>query len=417
MAGDRYGERGRYAERKIELMFLPGLEDVVLDELADRLPDSAGWRPVPGRQDSIEGYVTGPLAPLLDLTTVVAPFLVLSFPVPRPKSLLEYEYLSVIVAAMREAVDLNRRRPPQSFRIEAAGSDSPVMRALARELEEASGLPEDPADGECVLRLRRTPEQDEGWDALIRISTLPLSARPWRVEGYAAAVNATVAAAMVRVSGPRAEDRVANLMCGSGTLLVERLLAGPAACAVGVDSAQSALAAAADNLEAAGLTDQVDLLETDLRDDEWLRTGPFDCLYADPPWGDKSGRHTENEALHLMLLRRAYAGAAEGARLVVLTHEIRFMERCLRATSDMWRLEYEARIFQKGHHPRIYLLARRDDGPAVSLPEPGAAAASPTAPAPADPDPALPRPTARTGRADAVAAAARRRLAGPRRPN
>lgn len=71
--------------------------------------------------------------------------------------------------------------------------------------------------------VRRTLGRD-GWDVLVRLSTFPLSARSWRAEGYHAAVNATVAAAMVRLSQPRSGDRVVNLMCGSGTILVERLL-------------------------------------------------------------------------------------------------------------------------------------------------------------------------------------------------
>jgi tRNA (guanine6-N2)-methyltransferase len=408
-------------------MFLPGLEEVVRDEVAERVPGAYGWRAVPGREDSIEGVVTGPLAPLLELTTVVAPFLVLNFPVRGPKSLLDGGHFQAIVDAMRDTVRLNRRRPPRSFRIEAAGRDSTVLRTLAHRLEEAGGLREDQEDGECVLRLRPTPGA-EGWDVLVRLSTLPLSARPWRTEGYPAAVNATVAAAMVRLSRPRPADRVANLMCGSGTLLVERLLAAPARLALGVDTSKTAISAAAENLASAGLTDRAQLLLDDVRGDSWLAAGPFDCLYADPPWGDKSGRHGENEELHLTLLRRAYEGAAQGARFLVLTHEIRFMESCLRATRDLWRLESETRIFQKGHHPRVYLLVRQDPGPATAADPPTstrtaaalgdqAASADPAVPADQAPlaDPVEPR-RPRPSRSAAVAASARKRLSAPDQP-
>jgi len=61
----------------------------------------------------------------------------------------------------------------------------------------------------------------------------------------------------------------------------------------------------------------------------------------------------------MTLLERAHAAAAPGARLVVLTHEIRMMERCLRQSARLWT-EYQAvRVFQKGHHPRIYVLTRK----------------------------------------------------------
>ncbi|MGH4015526.1 MAG: class I SAM-dependent methyltransferase [Pseudonocardiaceae bacterium] len=132
--------------------------------------------------------------------------------------------------------------------------------------------------------------------------------------------------------------------------------------AVGIDISPEAIAAAQANVSAAGLSGRINLLAGNIGHDRWLAGGPYDCIYADPPWGDKSGRHSENEDLHVTLLERAYAGAAEGARLLVLTHEIRMMERCLRRTSAMWRLKSETRVFQKGHHPRIYLLTRGGRG-------------------------------------------------------
>jgi 23S rRNA G2445 N2-methylase RlmL len=169
------------------------------------------------------------------------------------------------------------------------------------------------------------------------------------VRGHSAALNATIAAAMVRMSGPTKNDRVANLMCGSGTLLIERLLAGPARSAVGVDSDPAAIAAAQEN--AAGL--DVELHTADIAD--WTG-GPFDVIFADPPWGDKTGSHETNDALHELLLRKAFELSA--TRLVVLTHEIRIMQRCLRRT-DFWTVRRELRVFAKGHHPRIYVLNRR----------------------------------------------------------
>jgi 23S rRNA G2445 N2-methylase RlmL len=232
------------------------------------------------------------------------------------------------------------------------------MRTFARQLAQAAGLREDEEDGDLVVRVRPTPGRD-GWDVLIRLTTRPLSARAWRVAGYPAAANATVAAAMVAISEPRAGDRVVNLMCGSGTILIERLLAAESAGALGVDLDPDALAAAQTNLVAAGQSANARLLTGDIADDDWLADGPFDVLFADPPWGDKSGDHAVSERVHGELLDRAYRGAAKRARLLVLTHEIRIMERCLREREHQWQLRSQTRVFHKGHHPRIYLLDRR----------------------------------------------------------
>ncbi|MGY0237020.1 methyltransferase [Longispora urticae] len=330
------------------------------DEVAERVPAARNLRPVPGRDDSITFDLTGQLKPLLTLRTAVAPFQVLSFPVPGPVGLLRPEHFRLIVDTVRKIVRLNEK-PPTSFRIDAAGSDSTVFADLVAQLASATRLSYDAAEGALLLRFRRAVE-GQGWEVLIRVSTLPLSARAWRVRDYVAAVNATVAAAMIRLTAPKPTDRYANLMCGSGTLLVERVFAGPVRKITGVDTSAEGLDATRDNLAAAGIKDRVRLVHGDIADEEWTTSGPFDVLTADPPWGDKIGRHEDNEALHTLLLERSHAAAAPGARLVVLTHEIRIMERCLKKAENLWRLEGETRVFQKGHHPRIYLLTKVGPG-------------------------------------------------------
>lgn len=333
----------------VELTFLPGLREFVTDEVA-RIPGLRNVAPVPGRDDAVRCRLAGSLRPLLALRTVVAPFLALHFAVPRPRSLLSGEYLPRIVGAMESA---RRLDGAANFRIEAAGRDSSVFRRLAAALSEGAALPFEPDDGECVLRFRRSAD---GWDVLVRLTRRPLSAREWRVQGHPAALNATIAAAAGLLAGLDANDRVANLMCGSGTLLIERLLMCGSCAAVGVDSDPAAIAACRANVDAAGLAGRVELLTADIAGDAWVGNAPFDVLLADPPWGDKAGRHADSEAVHMSMLERARAAAGERARFVVVTHEIRVMERCLRRGAGRWQLADERRVFAKGHHPRLYLL-------------------------------------------------------------
>ncbi len=344
--------------RRIEFVFLPGLGFVVEAELRERLSGIRGVRMVTGRSDAISADYAGPWESLLTLRTIVAPYLVLSFPAPRPGSLVSGEYLPQIAAAARLVARLSAQ-PPLAFRFDAAGSSSAGYRKLAAKLEDSTGLRYDDAEGDLVLRFRRALDSAEGWDVLVRLCTRPLSSRPWRVHNFPGAANACVAAAMTRLVAPAPAQRFANLMCGSGTLLIERLLACPARVAVAVDNDPAALTVCGENLQAAGLRDRATLLSADIAGDAWLADGPFDVIMADPPWGTLTGSHDTNEALHMALLERAHAAAAPGARLAVLTHEIRIMERCLRQAARLWT-EYQAvRVFQKGHHPRIYVLARK----------------------------------------------------------
>jgi len=338
-------------------MFLPGLEAIVRDELAELLPQVRSIWQVRGRDDSIGFKFTGELRRLLALRTVVAPFILLEFAITNPRQLLAGDHFPIIVEGVRSAAGADSRRRPRSLRIDAAGSDSGTLTKLATQLAAATGMAHDPDDGECVIRIRRSPAGPH-WDVLVRLGARPLSARPWRVPGHPAALNATIAAAMIRLSVPDERQRVANLMCGSATLLVERLLMRPAAYAVGCDIDPAAVRLAKQNVGAAGLTGRVVLLNSGIEDDAWLSGGPYDVLLADPPWGDKSGSHDTNEELHRTLLRRAAVASRRGGRLLVLTHEVKIMTRCLREVSDTWRLASETRVFQKGHHPRIYLLER-----------------------------------------------------------
>ena len=334
------------------------------DEVEQVLRPARPATPVPGRDDALAVVVAGPVADVRRLRTAVAAWVWLHFDVPRPRSLTSGEHLARIVAAVYTSL---RVAGSSSFRFEAAGSDSSVFQRLADELRTATGLQHDPQDGELVVKVRRgTRASDEkagdpGWDVLVRIGPRPLSARAWRVADFPGAANATIAAAMTRLAAPREDERVLNLMCGSGTLLIERLLAVPAAQAVGVDLDRDTLAAAADNLEAAGLTRRATLLPGDALDPAaWLAaaggTG-FDLVLADPPWGSLHGSHEDAERVHAGLLRAAHEVTAPGARLVVLTHEVKVMERCVRS-ADGWTAAEPVRVFAKGHHPRIWVLAR-----------------------------------------------------------
>jgi tRNA (guanine6-N2)-methyltransferase len=350
------GKRPSSASSVIEFLFLPGLDQVVSGELQDRLPGLEQLRAVHGRSDSLVAEYRGNWRRLLELRTVVAPFVVLTFPVPRPRSLTSSEYFPAILAAF-EQVQRANGEPAETFRIDAAGADSAGFRQLAAHIEESTGLPEVAEHGDLLLRFRRAAD-GAGWDVLIRISFHSLSSRSWRVRNLPGAANATIAAAMARMMSPTSGDRVANLMAGSGTLLIERLLLTPARSAMAVDVDDKALEMCAENLDAAGLRGRARLVHCDIADEEWARGGPFDVIMADPPWGTLMGEHESNAALHSMLLQRAHAAAAAGARLAVLTHEIRVMENCLRQAADLWSQREVVRVFQKGHNPRIYLLEK-----------------------------------------------------------
>jgi 23S rRNA G2445 N2-methylase RlmL len=173
----------------------------------------------------------------------------------------------------------------------------------------------------------------------------------------AGALNATIASALIELTQPRRNDHFLNLMCGSGTLLIERLQRGPVQLAFGGDLDVVALASARRNIAAARLSKQISLIQIDGCRSS-LPAAAFDVICADLPWGQLIGSHTDNTALYPALLAEASRLAAPGARLALLTHEIKLMEGLLKDETLPWALKDTLQVFQGGLRPKIYLMAR-----------------------------------------------------------
>jgi SAM-dependent methyltransferase len=294
---------------------------------------------------------------LLRLRTVLSVARVGRFAVPRPRALLGDQHLRRLLGLIAAVRGLH---PPDAFaslHLSAAGADSAVMTRLKAVLAEATGLRLVEREGDLRLRLRRPPGGGEGWEALVRLSPRPLAARPWRVCNRPGALNAAVAAVMVALTRPRPDDCFLNLLCGSGTLLIERLISGPAGRVIGCDTDPAALDCARANIAAAGLAGAVELQPWDARALP-LPAASVDALCADLPFGHLIGSHQANLALYPVLLREAARVARPGARCVLITHEARLLARLLAGAPD-WRVEQELRLALETLRPRIVVLVRR----------------------------------------------------------
>ena len=325
---------------------LTGLEALAREEL-ERLRGVRALSEMPGEVRFTYG---GEAKRLRGLRTVAAVYLALHFDVPRPKALLGHQHLTRLVETLHQ---VNQTNEFTGFRFGAAGSDSAVFARLAAALEASLKLPHDAEAGDLLLRVR--PARG-GWEVLVRLTPRPLSARDWRACNRAGGLNATLAAAMVEVAGVNPQDRFLNAMCGSGTLLIERRLAGKAARLVGVDNDNEALGCARANILKSGFGSDIELL----KDDATNLTFPansFDVMVADVPWGDAVGSHRENAFLYPALLTELARVGTANARCVILTHDIKLFERVL-GEQSAWRLVEGVRVAHSGHHPRMYGLER-----------------------------------------------------------
>lgn len=321
---------------------LPGLEPFALAELKG----VKGVQQVREEPGAVAFRFVGDAAKLSSLRTVVSVYQVLNFAVPRPKALLGHEHLSRLT---KEIGERTARETFAGFRLSAAGDDSAVFKRLGEQLAKTTGLSQD-LEGDLLVRVRRAPK--DGWEVLLRLTPRPLSARAWRVCNLPGGLNAALAAVMVGLAEIKPGERVFNPMCGSGTLLAEAGLREASARLLGCDQAPAALTCSAENIGTAGLTAvlfEADATTTGLED------GSVNVIVSDPPWGDAVGTHKENAALYPAFLAECARVAAPGARLVLLSHELRLLERVLHA-QRVWQLEAQFRVFHGGHYPQVYLL-------------------------------------------------------------
>ncbi len=313
---------------------------------------------------TLEGVIRfsyrGALEKLLTLRSVLAVYLLHTFAVPRPKALLGDAALRVLHAHIDTALVAggHANTPFQTFMLAASGAQSPTMQRIGQTIASHTGLARVDENGALLVRLRPSPNKNAappaGWDVLVRIGSRPLAARPWRVCLIDGALQATVAHVMAQLTRPAANDFCLNLGCGSGTLLIERAMLGPASWLVGCDVDARALECAARNVTST---------KYPIALQDWdatalpLPDGSVDVLMADLPFGVRVGSHRANEVLYPAVLREATRVAKPGARFVLISAEVRLLQQAV-TQAQIWKIVESLRVDLGGLRPQILLLER-----------------------------------------------------------
>lgn len=288
------------------------------------------------------------------LKLVTAVYLSQVYPVPRPKALLGHQHFQGLIKQIQTAME-HERGAFHTFHLAAAGDDSSVMQRIKSEIAASTGLTADEEGGDLWIRIRRDARKI-GWEVLVRTSRRPLVTRAWRVRDWPGAVNAVLAQAAIRLTKPTPEDVFLNIGSGSGTILIERGLSGPAKMLIGCENNADVIAIAQENAQAAP---QVPA--------HWLHADgqklpiasqSIDALAADLPFGVLVGSTERNEALYPALLNEAARVAKTGARFAIITQAVRIMDSLLPTQRD-WQVENMLKVTQGGLHPRLYTLVRR----------------------------------------------------------
>lgn len=334
--------------KEYEVECIPGLEAFTMDELHSYAASSLEKL----RPGFLRFRFAGDARSLLSLRSGVAVYGVHRFEVPRPKALLGHQHLTRLVGILRAAMrGWNLQNP--SLGIGAAGANSQTITRLKEELAILLDIElAEESKGDLYLRLARSIDRS-AWEALVRLGPRPLSKRAWRAINVPGALNATVAYAMSQIRPRDGQERVLNLCCGSGTIIVEHAHSRSSDQLLAIDNSAYMLSAAERNLRASDTKARIILLNADAGRTP-LRAGAVDRIYADLPFGGHVGTHADNLRLYPALLREASRVARPGAVLILLTHEISLLRKCVAQSN--WRAISETKIRLSGLHPRLFVL-------------------------------------------------------------
>ncbi len=331
---------------------LDGTQDMVRRELVRRFHPSFVGHP---RADEIHFTYTGPEQELLSIATAQTLLLRKDFAVSRPRTLLSPEHMAALIDLIQRAQGVRGAGTAVGFRFDAAGAGSPTMRRIAEHIEQHLSLPFDPENGDCVITLR---PNGANWEVLCRVGNRPLAARDWRRVNYRGSLNAAIAACMVELARPKRGDRCLNMMCGGGTLLIERLLRQRTRMAVGIDISAAAISACRENVEAAGLAHCLQLIAGDVRAVEFPAAS-FDSITADLPYGKEHGSRASNVSLYRDALQEAARLCRAGGMMVLLTQDVASLKAVLPEVQRHWNVVDERRIVQRGYRPLCMTLQKK----------------------------------------------------------
>ncbi len=226
-----------------------------------------------------------------------------------------------------------------------------VLRGLERRLGADWRLVEEEADLEVWANLL-------GGRLLcgLRLSDRTMRHRFYQVAHLPASLRPSVAAAMVLLTEPADQDTFLDPMCGSGTILAERILAGKYRQVLGGDIAARHVDAAQQNL--AGLGEHWRVSRWDARKLP-LAAASIDAAATNPPFGKQIGSRQEIEQLYPAFLAELGRVLKPGGRAVILSSQYDLLKATVRQQRSLQIVRgYSVAVL--GEWGRIYLLKKAD---------------------------------------------------------
>ncbi|MDB4998471.1 MAG: uncharacterized protein JWM74_5903 [Myxococcaceae bacterium] len=323
----------RSSNADVPLVFFcrSGLAPVLSDELdALALPGGGTWMARPDTDDPtvVRAALRAgwPLARAFGARTALE----IGFPLPEQKIGAGEDVVDAVVRALgspaARAIFSTWTRGPVRYRVawSQGGHRRAAVWSIAQRVQEIDpALVNDPTDTTWEARVVEMPEDAPVAVEVILVPRAITDPRfLYRERDVPAASHPTIAAALARIAGVRADDVVWDPFVGSGTELVERARLGPYAELHGSDRDPNALEAARTNLRAARV--EASLVHADA-----LKHAPegVTLILTNPPMGRRVLKRSEAGDLAEQMVSRASEVLAPGGRLVWISPAVGRTER------------------------------------------------------------------------------------------
>ena len=175
-----------------------------------------------------------------------------------------------------------------------------------------------------------------------------------------ASLRPSMAGAMVYLTEPEAGDVFLDPMCGSGTIMLERIHSGPYQEILGGDYDQTRVDATRQNLpqrRKGRKAARIEVRQWDARELP-LTDGSVSKVATNLPFGKQIGTQQELEALYGTVLFELARVVAPGGRIVLLSSEYELVKQLLRRVPELEILTGYS-VATLGTWARIYVIRRR----------------------------------------------------------
>ncbi len=297
---------------EIRLAFIPGLREIVLNEINQYTDMSV----IKEEKDSLYLDFIQDFTKIKHLRSVSRAYVIAQdskynpFYVSNHKSILG-DLMGIVISGSKNKF--------KTFEIDCAGSDSSEVRNIAKYIQETYRLAEK-EDGNIKIHIVKF---NRIWEVGIQITPKPLSFRDYKVKNISGAMNSTIAYAMNSLCKLENVNSYLNIFSGSATLLIEAGQCYPnLKKLVGFDNNKKYLSLSVQNIKKAGLIRRIQIKEKDIFNNPDM--GKFDVITSDLPFGMRISKNEDLESLYRCFVEYCQEALNRGGKLVVYTskHEI-----------------------------------------------------------------------------------------------